>query len=186
MNASPGGKTSHIIQLTRGKALVVAFDRSIKKIETLRNTLTRLGLYTNVVLLPMDSRYSDLDTLLANKADKVIVDPPCTALGVRPKLLFDRSVEDILVLSKYQAQFLKTAVRIAKKGGLIAYSTCTITFQENELNTIQVIDEYGLESIDLGFLPYSEKVKYRGLIAYRFSPLTSDMPGYYLSILRKP
>ena len=186
MNAAPGGKTSHLVQLSKGSSRIIALERSVGKSNILVSTLMRLRLYKNVVVLPLDSRYIDRDLNLVNRADKVIVDPPCTALGVRPKVLVEKAYKDVINLSRYQLQFLKTATKIVKPGGLIIYSTCTLTLEENEYNTLTAIEKYGLEPVDLGILPYSEKVKYKGVIAYRFSPLSHDMPGYYIAVLRKP
>ena len=185
MNAAPGGKTSHIIQLTRGLARVVAFERSVGKALVLTNTLNRLRMNRNVVVLPMDSRYIDVDLNLVGRVDKVLVDPPCTGLGVRPKVYIDKKYEDVLVASRYQIQFLKTASRILKCNGYVVYSTCTITFEENELVSLKAMKEYGLEPIDPGFQPYAERVEYEDLIAVRYSPLGYDMPGYYIVLFKK-
>jgi len=185
MNSAPGGKTSHIVQLSHGLARIIAFERNVRKASMTAETLVRLRLFKNVMVLPMDSRYLDIDLNIIGKPDKILIDPPCTGLGVRPKIYIDKSYEEVLILSKYQIQFLKTASRVLKCNGLIVYSTCTITFEENELVTLKAIREYSLEPIDLGFLPYSEKIEYEDLIAYRFTPLYHDMPGYYIVALTK-
>lgn len=185
MNSAPGGKISHIIQLTHGLAHVIGFERNVKKALMVVETLKRLRLFKNVIILPMDSRYIHIDLNISNKVDKVLIDPPCSGLGVRPKIYIDKSYEDIIVLSKYQLQFLKTASHIVKCDGIIVYSTCTLTFEENEEVTLKAMEEYGFESIDLGFIPYSERIKYKDLVAYRFSPLYHDMPGYYIVVLTK-
>jgi len=185
LNASPGGKTSHVVQLTRGLARILAFDRSLDKIEELVSTLTRLHLYRNVVALPTDSRYADVDLNLVGRADKVLVDPPCTGLGVRPKVFIDKTYRDVISASNYQYQFLKTASRIAKCNGIIVYSTCTITFEENEYVSLKAVRELKLEPIDLGKLPYAEIVELNDLIAYRYSPLSYNMTGYYIALFRK-
>lgn len=187
MNASPGGKTSHIVQLTRGRALVVAFDRSPGKVEKLKETLTNLGLNLNVIAVPYDSRYAHLDFKLAGKADRVLVDPPCSNLGVRPRLVDDRGVRDVASLSSYQRQFLKAAARVVKPGGYIVYSTCTLTLEENEENIVYAVEELGLESVELeSSPPFSEKTSYRGVVGYRYTPLSGDMPGHFIALLRKP
>ncbi|MCY0868890.1 MAG: RNA methyltransferase [Desulfurococcus sp.] len=187
LNASPGGKTSHVVQLTRGKALVIALDRSLGKIQALKNTLTRLGLDLNVIAIPHDSRYVHVDFKLAGRADRVLVDPPCSNLGVRPILTLERDYKSILDLSAYQKQFLKAASIIAKPGGVIVYSTCTLTVEENEWNIAYAVRELGLESVELAEEPpFSERVSYKGIVAYRYSPLSNDMPGYFIAVLRKP
>ncbi|MEM1773111.1 MAG: RsmB/NOP family class I SAM-dependent RNA methyltransferase, partial [Desulfurococcaceae archaeon] len=117
MNASPGGKTSHVVQLSIGRTRVIAIDRSEGKVKALKSTLDWLGLNLNVLALPMDSRYIHLDLNLQNKADKILIDPPCSNLGVRPIIAFNRTMRDIINLSNYQRQFLKAAYHVLKPGG---------------------------------------------------------------------
>lgn len=185
MNASPGGKTSHIIQLTHGKSLVLAFDRSVSKITVLQNTLRRLQLDVSVLAIPCDSRYLHLDMNLRGKADRVIIDPPCSNLGVRP-LEESREWRDIVNLSEYQRQFIKSARELLKPGGVLVYSTCTVTFKENEENIVYAVEELGFTAREPEVeVPYAEKVSYRGVVAYRFSPILHDMPGYFIALLEK-
>lgn len=184
MNAAPGGKTGHIVQLVGGKALIVAFDRSEKKVSVLQNTLSKLGLNISVLAVPADSRFAHIDFALASKADRVLIDPPCSNLGVRPLLDYDRSLNDVLSLSNYQKHFLKAARSILKKGGILVYSTCTLTLDENEENVVYAVEELGFSPYEPPEqIPYAEKVSYKGIVGYRFSPLKNDMPGYFIAVL---
>ncbi|WP_157861153.1 PUA domain-containing protein [Desulfurococcus amylolyticus] len=186
MNASPGGKTSHIVQLTKGGARIIAIDRSPGKITELKNTLSHLGLDLNVIAIPHDSRYLHYDFSLLGKADKVLIDPPCSNLGVRPRLLENRSYKDVENLSSYQRQFLKTAALIVKPGGYIVYSTCTLTLEENEENILYAVEELGLECVELPENPpYTDKTIYKGVIGYRYTPLNMDMPGHFIAVLKR-
>lgn len=186
LNAAPGGKTSHIVQLTKGSARLISIDRGLKKALLIKDNVDRLLLNLNLVIIPMDSRFCDQSLYgLTGVVDKVVVDPPCSALGVRPKTYFDKTWRDVVDLREYQFQFLKVANRLVKNGGLIVYSTCTVTFDENEYNTQRAVEELDLETIDLGELPYSERVFFDNIVAYRYSPLTNDMPGYYIALFRK-
>jgi tRNA and rRNA cytosine-C5-methylases len=186
MNAAPGGKTSHIVQLSFGKARVIAFDRSENKVKAIKATLDWLDLNTNVIAIPMDSRYIHVDLRLQNKADKVLVDPPCSNLGVRPVMKFNRTKKDVVDLSNYQKQFLKAAYHVLKPGGILVYSTCTISMLENEENILYAVNDLGYNVVELSENPpYAEKVSYKGIVGYRYSPLSHDMPGYFIAILSK-
>ncbi|ABN69828.1 Fmu (Sun) domain protein [Staphylothermus marinus F1] len=185
MNAAPGGKTSHLVQLSQGRSRIIAFERNVKKALKVYSTLKRLRLLRNVIILPMDSRYVHLDLNVSEKVDKILIDPPCTGLGVRPKIDIDIRGEDIVVLSKYQRQFLNSASTILTRKGIIVYSTCTLTWEENEENIIYAVRKLGLETIDLGKIPYADKIYYRDIVAYRFSPLGYDMPGFFVAVLRR-
>jgi 16S rRNA (cytosine967-C5)-methyltransferase len=185
MNASPGGKTSHIVQLTRGESLVLALDRSIGKILVLQNTLHRLQLDANVIVIPWDSRYLHLDMNLRGKADRVVIDPPCSNLGVRP-LVESKGWRDVVSLSEYQKQFIKSAKELLKPGGVLVYSTCTLTLKENEENIAYAVEELGFTAREPEIdVPYAEKVSYKSIIAYRYSPILHDMPGYFIALLEK-
>ena len=145
LNCSPAGKMSYLCQLTDNKATVVGFDRNMRKIEKAREHLERLHC-SNYQLIAHDSRYAHLDYTL--RADKVLVDPPCTGLGVMPKLSVDRTMTDVKCLAAYQKQFLRAAASIVKKGGTIVYSVCTISGEECEQMVEFAQDELGLIEAD--------------------------------------
>src|SRR5207244_167557 len=81
-------------------------------------------------LIAHDSRYAHLDFKF--NADRVLVDPPCTGLGVMPKLSIETTKRDIENLSSYQKQFMTTAAGLVKEGGTVVYSVCTVTGEECE------------------------------------------------------
>ena len=145
MNCAPGGKMSYLSQLTANRARIVGFDRHERKIEKTRKQMERMGC-SNYNLVAHDSRYVHLDYSL--KPDRVLVDPPCTGLGVTPKLSIDTTAKDVDDLSSYQRQFLKAASQIIKPGGVIVYSVCTITKEECEDVARFGTDELGLRLED--------------------------------------
>ncbi len=179
--SSPGGKTSHLIQLSTGLARIVSIDRSFKKIARVRETLDRLKLPHTPLLVPVDARYLDVD--LGITFDKALLDPPCTGLGVRPKVYIDKKESDLRNCFEYQKQFVKPVSRVVRENGLLVYSTCTLTYEENEVISSMFLEE-GFESIEVE-LPYCDKVCIGELVAYRFHPLNNDMNGYYIAVFRK-
>jgi predicted RNA-binding protein (TIGR00451 family) len=184
--ASPGGKTTHLAQLMGNKGTIIAIDRSQEKISRLRETIGRLHV-KNVTLMCHDSRYIDRDYPNL-RVDKVLVDPPCSALGLRPRVHVDSTKEDIIKLARYQRQFLKAAANIVKSGGLVAYSVCTMTREECEENTKYVIDECGLELIKQPIIlgsPGIERFCSGASLAQRFAPHIHDTSGYYIALFRK-
>ena len=71
---------------------------------------------------------------LINKVDKVIVDAPCTGLGVitkKPDIKWKREAEDILKLQEIQLEILERASEYVRIGGVLVYSTCTTEVEEN-------------------------------------------------------
>ena len=134
MTCSPGGKLSHISQLMENQGRVIGVDRNRRKTEETMETCRRLGC-SNVTLFVHDSRYlsSDFTTL---KPDRILVDPPCSALGILPKVYEYAPKREIEALARYQRQFLEEASKIVKPMGRIVYSVCTLTLQECERNAL--------------------------------------------------
>lgn len=187
MNAAPGGKTSHIIQLSGGKAVVHAFDRSEGKVEELIEVLGRLGMDGLYNVEARDTRYLDLDRPdLVNSVDKVLIDPPCTDMGVRPRLFDVKTMDLVMAMSNYQKQFIKVAWKLLRPGGILVYSTCTIPPLENEDN-IAYAESLGFEVVDISIPNTSGGLidRYGGSVA-RFYPHIHDTPGFFIAKLRKP
>ena len=185
MCAAPGGKTGHIVELTKGKAKIIAFDHSGRKVEKLRENLRRLGHEKYVDVYRADSRYLHIDYPWI-KADKTVLDPPCSALGVIPKLYDEKSYRDVVNYMNYQIQFLKTAYHILKPKGLLIYSTCTVTIEENE-SVIGYAQKIGFKVIDI-VSPIGSK----GIGGYdfigkvlRFHPHIHGTTGYFIALLMK-
>jgi 16S rRNA (cytosine967-C5)-methyltransferase len=176
LNCAPGGKTSHISQLTGNQARIIGFDRNTRKIEKARELMQRMGC-TNYQLISHDSRYVHRDYTI--KADRVLVDPPCTALGIVPKLAIETTVKNVENSADYQKQFLTTASHITKKDGTIVYSVCTITKEECE-------DVVGFAEKDLGltlerqFPILGENGFDHNHLTQRFNPDTHET-GYFIA-----
>ena len=185
--AAPGGKTSHIAQLMNGAGKIIAVDNSRKRIRILEQTLNRLHIQN---VLPIHGDATKLVTQFTFKADKVLLDPPCSALGVRPKLYEEKSHRDVINLSKYQMLLIKAASKLVKEQGILVYSTCTLTSEENETVVnfatrelgMHVVDQpyqYGAAGLELDNLEFSfEQVQ-------RFFPDLHDTPGFFIAKLQK-
>ncbi|NPA96127.1 MAG: RsmB/NOP family class I SAM-dependent RNA methyltransferase [Crenarchaeota archaeon] len=182
MCAAPGGKTSHIVELSGGRARVIAFDHSRSKIRELIENLRRLGHADKVSVHRADSRYLSVDFPWL-RADKVLVDPPCSALGVRPKLYDEKTRRDIEVCSEYQKQFLREAIRIVKPGGVVVYSVCTVTIEEGEDVVSSVARELGCVEVERVEVPRASSGI--GIPAARFHPHVHDTPGFFIARLRR-
>jgi 16S rRNA C967 or C1407 C5-methylase (RsmB/RsmF family) len=180
LNCAPGGKTSHICRLTQNQARVVGFDRNMRKIEKTHDLMRRMGC-ANFQLIPHDSRYVDADFNI--KADRVLVDPPCTALGVVPKLGIKTTMRNVRNSANYQKQFLTTASRITKKGGTIVYSVCTITKEECE-----EVTGFGEKELGLNLEEQAPFMGENGLdpkhLTQRFNPDAHET-GYFVARFTK-
>jgi 16S rRNA (cytosine967-C5)-methyltransferase len=181
MNCAPGGKLSHISQLMKNTGQVLGFDRNSAKIARTRKVVTDLGC-SNVVLAVHDSRYLDAD-FPGLKADRVLIDPPCSALGIRPKVYDFTKRERVESLANYQKQFLNTASKIVKPGGTIVYSVCTFTSQECEGIVEYAERECNLRTVEqkpfLGSNGLSTPCR-SGSLCQRFHPHLHEL-GYFIA-----
>ena len=184
MCAAPGGKVTHMAELTNNKAKIFAFDHSKRRIQELKKEIARLG-HRSIKVFEHDARYIDVDFRWI-RADKVLLDSPCSALGVRPKIHEKKTMKEVYSFANYQKQFIKVAYRILKRNGILVYSTCTLTPEENEMNIefakqlgfkieeqIFYIGDRGLKIID-GY----DKLQ-------RFYPNKGPYPGYFIARLIK-
>lgn len=129
--AGPGGKTTHLAQLMANKGSIMAFDVHEHRLKLIDNTADRLGIKIIQTVL-QDA--SNITKEYENKFDLVLVDAPCSGLGVlrrRPDSRWRKNVEDITALAKLQTKILENAITTLKPGGRLIYSTCTIEPEEN-------------------------------------------------------
>ena len=189
--AAPGGKTSQIAQLMKNKGVILAVDISRERMKSLRSNLSRLGV-ENVIAYRMDAR--DLPKL-GIKADKILLDAPCTGEGLIPidkSRKKSRLIEDIKYCSTLQFSMLASLLKCLKKGGVLVYSTCSIAPEENELVVHRILEKYPLsvERINLknglpGFTEFfGYKVRDEIREARRFYPHIHGTEGFFICRLR--
>jgi 16S rRNA C967 or C1407 C5-methylase (RsmB/RsmF family) len=156
MCASPGGKSAYIadvLSLMGGSGQVYACDRNEGKVRRIKTLAQRTGLshvliptLVNATTCVSSGRWKE------GRFDAVLLDPPCSALGLRPRLSHtDMTEAKARSLSEYQRAMIKQAVLALKLGGSLVYSTCTITPLENEMTTRYILDTYpSLQLVDCG------------------------------------
>jgi 16S rRNA (cytosine967-C5)-methyltransferase len=130
--AAPGGKTTHLAQLMGDQGEIVAVDVSSSKLTQLEENCHRLGI-SIVKALNRDTQ-SPLP-FSHGSFDRVLVDAPCTGLGTlrrHPDGKWRVKEGDIIRLQKLQGQILAQAAPLVKEEGILIYSTCTMTPEENE------------------------------------------------------
>jgi 16S rRNA (cytosine967-C5)-methyltransferase len=127
--AAPGGKTTLLGEMMKNSGEIVAVDKYEHKLNMVKTSCERLGI-TNVQLTVGDSFQIELPP-----ARKIIVDAPCSGLGVlrkKPDIKWKRQLEDIPRLVSQQERLLENAAKLLEPGGVLVYSTCTIEPEENE------------------------------------------------------
>lgn len=127
--AAPGGKTTYMSELSDDKAMIVAADLHPQRMTRLVENVQRLKLQ-NVFPVIVDGRRIPI-----HQVDKILIDAPCTGLGVlrrRVDLRWNRTPDDIVEIIKIQKMMLKESAKVLKPGGVLVYATCTIEREENE------------------------------------------------------
>jgi len=216
---APGGKTTHIANLVNNDATIIAMDKSKKKVKAARLFFKNMKA-TCIVPIALDSTKcvrsdgkwmsvneilssvspSDSDELIHIKGfypksfDKIVLDPPCSALGLRPKLCIDiKSLDDLNKHAQYQRRFVDCAFSLLKPGGTLVYSTCTINSDENERMVRYILDHFK----EMKLVPISINIglpglqgcglsdKERGMVL-RFDPSNvADTMGFFIAKFQK-
>ncbi len=131
--AAPGGKTNYAASLMGNQGRVIAVDINEARVGLVMETARRLGL-TNVDVRSGDAR--GLSDILGDEVvDRVLLDAPCSGLGVinkRADLRWQRKAADMAELTQLQSELLDGCADVVKPGGLLVYSTCSIEPDENE------------------------------------------------------
>ena len=153
MSAAPGGKTSYIAQLMRNTGVIFANDlRSDRQKATVAN-MHRLGV-KNVITCMHDGR--KLSKLFKQfKFDRVLLDAPCSGLGVisrDPSVKVQRTIADVKKTAHLQKELLLAAIDVlnhkSKTGGVMVYSTCSISVAENEEVVNYALSKRDIKIID--------------------------------------
>ena len=139
--AGAGGKTLHLAALMRNKGRIVALDVSAPKLEELRRRAARAGadtIETHVISDPkMAKRFH-------GTADRVLIDVPCSGLGVvrrNPDIKWKLTRDELERLQLSQAELLRIYSRFVKPGGKLVYATCSILPSEGEWQVDAFLEE---------------------------------------------
>ncbi|XP_038951726.1 tRNA (cytosine(72)-C(5))-methyltransferase NSUN6 isoform X3 [Rattus norvegicus] len=139
--AAPGGKTTHIAALMRDQGEVIALDKILTKVTKLKQNASLLGLHsirafcfdaTKALKLEVMDGVDGAPPFLPESFDRILLDAPCSGLGQRPNMACTWTLKEVTSYQPLQRKLLNVAVRLLKPGGVLVYSTCTVTLAENE------------------------------------------------------
>lgn len=182
MCAAPGGKTAHMTALMEDKGEIVACDIYPHKLKLIQENAARLELKMIQTVLQDGAKFrSDW----GNRFDRVLVDAPCSGLGVlrrRAEARWTKTPESLASFPALQKAILDNGARYVKPGGFLLYSTCTIEPAENQLQIADFLKRH--PDWQLAGFPHprtGERVK-----ELQLYPQRDGIDGFYLALLQKP
>ena len=173
--AAPGGKTYTIAQMMEGKGEILACDKYPEKQRLIESGAKRLGL-DNIKTIVRDAAGERLPEMY----DKILVDAPCSGLGVirrKPEIKYKDFESN---LPEIQLEILENSSKYVKKGGIMVYSTCTINPSENE----DVVNDFLEKNKDFSLLekelPIVGKTSMITLLPHLY-----DTDGFFIAIMTR-
>lgn len=182
--AAPGGKTTHIAELMDDRGQVVAVDLSARGVARIRENARRLGLQSIVGSVADASVHGPRSSY-----DRILVDAPCSGLGTlrsHPEIKWNRGSDDVKRLQGLQRKLLARAAASVKAGGILVYSTCTLTRAENEAVVGYFLREHGNFVLEEAakYLPASAKQLVRDKYLLTL-PHRHGTDGFFAARMRK-
>ena len=181
--SAPGGKTTHMAEIMKNKGRIVAFDIYDEKLKRINENAKRLGI-TIIETKNFDAR--NIGNAYPNMADKVLVDAPCSGLGVlrrKPDARWRKDKKDLDNLPKLQMEILCSAAKAVKPGGVLVYSTCTITKAENQAiidKFLKIHPEFHVENTG-SYLP----IKKSNNSLVQFYPHIDNIDGFFIARMKR-
>lgn len=186
--SAPGGKALHIgdiIKTKKGQGKILARDVSEHKTSLIEENKERCG-FDHIETEVFDG--TELDENMIGKADLVIVDVPCSGLGILARkndIKYNAAPERIEELVPLQRTIIKNASSYVKPGGYMIFSTCTITKEENDDNRNWILEELPFEAVDFSdrvpaMMEEQAKKGYLQLL-----PGIHETDGFYIAKFRR-
>lgn len=170
--AGAGGKTLHLASLMQNKGQLIAMDIYESKLKQLKIRAKRNGVF-NAEFRVIDS--TKVIKKLHEKADRVLIDAPCSGLGVlkrNPDSKWKLQPEFIDNIKKVQTEVLQNYSKIVKPGGKLVYATCSILPSENQEQIKHFLNTE--EGKNFKF------IKDKNVFAHQ-----SGFDGFYMALLEK-
>jgi 16S rRNA (cytosine967-C5)-methyltransferase len=182
--AAPGGKATHLAELVGPRGLVYAFDRKSQGLDKLQASLRRLGV--NHLLIEVRDALFPREDLLG-RLDAVLVDAPCSGLGVLRRRLESRwqvRPDNIPNQAARQKRILEASARYLRPGGVLVYATCTVEEMENEEVVRRFLDENRNFAFDRAS-NYLDRELVTSDGYFRVWPGQEQMDGFFAARMRR-
>jgi 16S rRNA (cytosine967-C5)-methyltransferase len=182
--AAPGAKTTYLAQLMQNQGSIFSLDYSLRRLQAWMREVRRMGVKTAVPVLA-DAR---VFLPFAIEADVVVLDPPCTSTGAfakQPSTKWRLTPRSIDKMAEIQWRMINNCAERVKTGGVLTYSTCSITVEENEM----IIERFLEQHPEFSLAEIKPKFGMSGLRGLdkcqRLYPHIHESNGFFIAKLRK-
>lgn len=168
--AGAGGKSLHLSALMQNKGQIIALDIYGNKLKELKRRAKRAGAH-NIETRAIES--TKTIKKLKNSADRVLIDSPCSGLGVlkrNPDAKWKLQPEFLENIIKTQAEILENYSKMVKVGGKLVYATCSIFPSENEMQ----VEKFLKNNSDFKLINEN-----------KVSPAKTGFDGFYMALMEK-
>jgi 16S rRNA (cytosine967-C5)-methyltransferase len=182
---APGGKATHAAELMGDDGEVVCLDHSRERLKLVEENARRLGL-TSLRWLVGDAAALEFDSPF----DRIIIDAPCSGLGVlrrHPDAKWRKGPELIDAVARQQSAILMHVSRFVKRGGVLAYMTCSTELEENQ----QIVEaflalrhDFAVEPVH-DYLPAAARVFAREGGWFQTWPGVEGLDGFFAARVRR-
>lgn len=180
--AAPGGKSTLINSLMNKESLLVANEIIKSRADVLVQNLSKWGTCNTLVTNNDPQRFSELNSFF----DAIVIDAPCSGSGLfrkQPEAIDEWSQDHVKACSIRQQKILSDILPSLKENGILFYSTCSYSVEENEEVVAKLVNEFEMEYVPL---PID---KDWGIVeteyGYRFYPHLTKSEGFFCAVLRK-
>jgi 16S rRNA (cytosine967-C5)-methyltransferase len=186
--AGAGGKTLQLGAMMRSTGRLYAFDVSERRLARLKPRMARAGLSNVHPVLIAHERDTKVRRL-AGKADRVLVDAPCSGLGTlrrNPDLKWRQSPESVAEMAIKQQAILDAAANLVKPGGRLVYATCSLLTEENDA----VVDAFVASHPAFELMSAQDVLAEQGIAVdcgerLRLLPHLHDTDGFFATVLER-
>lgn len=192
--AAPGSKSSQLAEMMENQGTLYVNEPNVNRIKSLVFNFDKMN-FVNFGAIKYKGEL--LSKVFENHFDKILVDAPCSGLGILQKkgeVSNWWSLPQAEKIAELQFRLLLSALKMLKPGGEMIYSTCTLTVEENEVTLNKILKKYPveIEEIELPVKSIPALTKYNDeelnpeiAKAHRIIPWEVNSEGFFICKLRK-
>ncbi len=186
--AAPGGKSTLIQSLINSESILVSNEVIKSRVGVLQENMTKWGALNSLITNNDPKDFARLESYF----DLMVVDAPCSGSGLFRKdisAISEWSRDNVILCSQRQKRILSDAWACLKENGILIYSTCSYSVEENENILDWIGENFKVETVRLGLDPgwriIQTESPEKHFFGYRFYPDLTGGEGFFIAVLKK-